>query len=217
MASKRRNETAAAIAEARISAIIRANDQTLAADAMEAAIEGGFRVIEFTLTTPGALELIKRFSKRSDLLVGAGTVMSPEQAHQAVDAGAAFLVSPIVETAVIAEAAVLDVASIPGAYSPTEMETAHRCGADFVKVFPAPAGGVDFIRAVRGPLPHIRLFPTNGVTAENLGAYLDVGCAGAGFVAPLFDAAAMAAHDMGAIRQRAAAITAALAAWRASR
>jgi len=217
MTETRRDKAVAAIEQARISAIIRANDEDLAGDAMEAAIAGGFRVVEFTLTTPGALALVERFSKRGDVLVGAGTVLSPETAREAVSAGAQFLVAPIVDPAVIEEAHSLDVASIPGAYSPTEMQTAHRYGADFVKVFPAPAGGVDFIRAVRGPLPHLRLFPTNGVTAENLAAFLDAGCAGVGFVAPLFDPAAMAARDMGAIRKRAEAITAALTAWQARR
>jgi Entner-Doudoroff aldolase len=202
---------AATIERTRVSAIIRTNDQALASDAMGAAVEGGFRVIEFTLTTPGALELIRTFSQRDDLLVGAGTVMSKTQAREAVSAGARFLVSLIVDPEVISEAASLDAVSIPGAYTPTEMETAHRLGADFVKVFPMPAGDVGFIEAIRGPLPHLRLFPTAGVTPENFVDFLDAGCAGVGFVRTLFLPADLASADFAAIRNRAISITQRLA------
>ena len=214
MEEDRRRRVVAAIEHERISAIIRTKDQSLASDAMEAAVEGGFRMIEFTLTTPGALELIRTFSQRGELLVGAGTVMSTAQAREAVADGARFLVSPIVDPDVITEAAVLDVASIPGAYTPTEMEKAHRCGADFIKVFPAPSGGVSFIEAVRGPLPHLRLFPTAGVTPENFLDFLKAGCAGVGFVRSLFNPADLASANFAAIRNRAAGITRRLADWR---
>ncbi len=199
-----------------ISAIIRTNDQSLASDAMEAAVEGGFRMVEFTLTTPGALVLIGEFSKRSDLIVGAGTVLSSSQARDAVSAGACFLVAPIVDREVIEEAIKLDVPSIPGAYTPTEMQNAHRCGADFVKVFPMPANGVGFIEAVRGPLPHLRLFPTAGVTPDNFLEYLEAGCAGVGFVRSLFEPGDLASATFAAIRDRATAITSRLAEWRSS-
>ena len=86
---------------------------------MRAAVDGGFRMIEFTLTTPGAMELIAEFARRTDLLVGAGTVLTLQQARQAVAAGARFLVSPICDPTIVAEAAALDAVSIPGAYTPT--------------------------------------------------------------------------------------------------
>jgi len=217
MGQTRRQDTAAAIEREQLSAIIRTNDQRVAGEAMRAAVEGGFRVVEFTLTTPGAMALIAEFARRSDLLVGAGTVLTVEQARRAVAAGARFLVSPICDPTIVAEAAALDAVSIPGAYTPTEMETAHRLGADFVKVFPAPAGGVAFIDAVRGPLPHLRLFPTAGVTTENFVDFLSAGCAGVGFVRPLFEPADLARGDFAAIRDRASGITRRLAAWRAGR
>ncbi len=206
----------ASIEHERVSAIIRTNDRSLASDAMDAAVDGGFRIIEFTLTTPGALELIAEFSNRSTLIVGAGTVLTTNQACDAVSAGAKFLVSPVVDPAVIAEAARLDVPSIPGAYTPTEMENAYRSGADLVKVFPAPAGGVGFIEAIRGPLPHLRLFPTAGVTPDNFLEYLRAGCAGVGFVRSLFEPTDLASGDLSAIRDRARAITSRLADWRSS-
>ncbi|MBI4719613.1 MAG: bifunctional 4-hydroxy-2-oxoglutarate aldolase/2-dehydro-3-deoxy-phosphogluconate aldolase [Planctomycetes bacterium] len=213
----RRQRIAAIISDRRISAIIRTQDQQLAADAMQAAIDGGFRLLEFTLTIPGALELVSRFSRREDLTVGAGTVMSPQAAREAVAAGASFLVSPICDPAVVKEAAALDVPCIPGTYTPTEMETAHRLGADFVKLFPAPAGGADFVRAVRAPLPHLRIFPTAGVTPENFVEFLDAGCAGVGFVAALFQPQDMAARNVDAIRRRAEGITRRFREWSAAR
>lgn len=201
------------IEQERVSAIIRTQDQKLARHAMQAAVDGGFRLIEFTLTTPGALELVTEFSKNTDLIVGAGTVMSTEQARQAVAAGARFLVSPIVDPVVIAQAAELDVVCIPGAYTPTEMETAYRLGADFIKVFPNPAGGLGFIEAIRGPLPHLQLFPTAGVTSDNVIEYLSAGCAGAGFVKSLFVPSDLSDQNFDAIRDRAKGIIDQVAQW----
>jgi len=197
----------AAIEQARGSAIIRADDQAIAREAMAAAVDGGFRMIEFTMTTPGALELVGEFARNDQLIVGAGTVMTAAMVKDAVAAGAKFIVSPIIDPAVLAEAARCDVASIPGAFTPTEMEQAHRCGADFVKVFPAPPGGVDFIHALRGPLPHLKLFPTAGITPDNFIEWLRAGCAGVGFVRSLFDPADLYARNFRAIRERAAGIT----------
>jgi len=197
---------------ARVSAIIRTHDQQLAGDAMQAAVDGGIRLVEFTLTTPGAYELIHQFASQADLLVGAGTVMSPELARRAVDAGARFLVSPIVDRSVIEAASALEVPVIPGAATPTEMETAHRLGADIIKVFPAPAGGVEFIQAVLGPLPHLRLFPTAGVTPDNVGAFLHAGCFGVGLVRSLFVPGDLERRDFAAVRRRAQVAVAAVAA-----
>jgi len=206
MPSTRRANTVETIQRERISAIIRTKDQQLAADAVRAAVDGGFRVVEFTLTTPGAIELVRDFSRRSDLLVGAGTVLTASQARDAVAAGAQFLVSPIADPVVMREAAALDAACLPGAFTPTEMETAHRLGADFVKVFPAPPGGISFVEAVLAPLPHLRLFPTAGFTVEDFVDYLSAGCAGVGFVRPLFIPADLRARNFDAIRERAALI-----------
>ncbi len=214
MATARRQAIVENILQTRISAIIRTDDRRLAHDAMQAAVDGGFRMVEFTLTTPGALELVSEFARNAELIVGAGTVMSPVTVRDAVNAGARFIVSPIGDPAVIAEAAARDVACIPGAFTPTEMESVHRLGADFVKVFPAPPGGVAYIEAVRGPLPHLRLFPTAGFTTENFTDYLDAGCVGVGFVKPLFDPADLAAGRFDVIRDRAKATLRRLATWK---
>ena len=187
----------------RASAIVRASSQEVAAGAMEAAVRAGFRIIEFTMTTPGALELVSEFGRRSDLIVGAGTVIGCEDAVRAIAAGADFLVSPVVEDEVIAVAADRDVAVIPGAHTPTEMLRAHRAGAPLIKLFPAPAGGPLWLRSVLGPLPFLRIVPTHGVDADNVGEWLAAGAFGVGFAAALFDPADLKNRDYDAIEQRA--------------
>ncbi len=217
MRAQEETSVLAAIQEHRVTAIIRTADRKLARQAMEAAVAGGFRVIEFTLTTPGALSLIEEFASRQGLIVGAGTVMTPAQAREAVGAGARFLVSPIFDPEVVSEASTLGVVSVPGCSTPTEMETAHRHGADLIKVFPEPAGGVDFIRAVRGPLPHLPLFPTAGPTPENFLSYLDAGCVGVGFVRSLFVPEELASGDFNAIQRRSESIIQRLSDWMSRR
>jgi Entner-Doudoroff aldolase len=190
----------------RASAILRTDEPDVAAPAMEAAVRAGFRVIEFTLTTPNVLDRIRDFSGRDDLVVGAGTVLTSDEAKAAVDAGARFLVSPVVDEEVIAAAQSLGVAMMPGTHTPTEMLRSHRAGAQLQKLFPAPAGGPAYVRACLGPLPFLRIVPTNGVDATNVGAFLDAGAFAAGFVTPLFDPADLAARAFDRIEQRGRAI-----------
>ena len=185
------------------SAILRTSDPEAAAPAMEAAVRGGFRVVEFTLTTPGAFDLIARFAAREDLVVGAGTVLSPEEVREAVAAGARFIVSPVVDPEVISEAVRHGVAAMPGTHTPTEMLAAHRAGALLQKVFPFMAGGAAAIRACLGPMPFLRLVPTHGVDERNVREVLAAGAHAVGFVAPLFAAEDMAAGRWDRIEERA--------------
>ncbi|MGD2129275.1 MAG: bifunctional 4-hydroxy-2-oxoglutarate aldolase/2-dehydro-3-deoxy-phosphogluconate aldolase [Lysobacterales bacterium] len=185
------------------SAILRTNDQEKAALAMEAAIRGGFTILEFTLSIPGAFELVKDFSRREGVVVGAGTVLTPDEAQQSVEAGARFLVSPVVDDAVIGAARELGVASMPGTHTPTEMLRAHRAGAQLCKLFPAPAGGPAWVRAVLGPMPFLKIVPTNGVDENNAGEWIAAGVYGVGFVATLFEPADVAAGRWDAIEERA--------------
>jgi Entner-Doudoroff aldolase len=198
--------------EQRISAILRVSDQQVAAEAMGAAVRGGFRIVEFTLTIPGAFELIADFARREDLVVGAGTVMTPAQATAAVRAGARFLVSPVVDEEVIAAAHVLGVAVMPGTHTPTEMTRAHRAGAQLQKLFPAPADGPTYVRSCRGPLPFLRIVPTNGVDSTNLGAWLDAGAWAAGVLRAIFDPDDLAQGRYDRIEARARTMRAAAAA-----
>jgi len=179
----------ALLGEARASAILRTPHGHLAVPAMRSAIRGGFTICEFTLTIPGALEHISTIAEEfPDVVVGAGTVLTREQAHQAVSAGARFLVSPVMDPTVIEAAAELGVASIPGCSTPTEMKAAADAGAPLVKLFPAPAAGASWVRAVLGPLPHLKIIPTSGVDLENVSEFLAAGAHAIGFVAPLFQA-----------------------------
>ncbi len=194
------------------SAILRTETQDKARAAMEAAVRGGFTIVEFTMTTPGVLQLIAEFAAKPGLVVGAGTVMTVKQAREAVAAGARFLVSPITDPEVIGEAAKLEVAAMPGAHTPTEMYAAHRAGAQLIKLFPCPAGGPGWLRSVLGPLPMLRVVPTNGVDAENLGAWVRAGIHAAGFVRSLFEPELMAAQDWAGVEAQARKIHAAVAA-----
>jgi 2-dehydro-3-deoxyphosphogluconate aldolase / (4S)-4-hydroxy-2-oxoglutarate aldolase len=195
---------------ARASAILRTNDRDAAREAMNAAVRGGFRVVEFTLTIPGALELVREFSERDDLVVGAGTVLTPNEAQAAVEAGASFIVSPVVDEAVITEANRLGVAAMPGCSTPTEMLLAHRAGAQLQKLFPAPGTGPAWVKQTLGPLPFLRIVPTSGVTVENAADYLRAGAFAVGFVAGLFDAAEITAGQYDRIESRARAALAAV-------
>jgi Entner-Doudoroff aldolase len=185
------------------SAILRTNSQEKAALAMEAAIRGGFKVIEFTLTIPGVFDLVRDFSRREGLVVGTGTVMDEAEAQRSVEAGARFLVSPVVDEAVIAAAGELGVAAMPGTHTPTEMLRAHRAGAQLCKLFPAPAGGPAWVRSVLGPMPYLKIVPTNGVDEHNAADWFAAGIFAAGFVAPLFVAEDIDAGRWDAIEARA--------------
>jgi 2-dehydro-3-deoxyphosphogluconate aldolase / (4S)-4-hydroxy-2-oxoglutarate aldolase len=190
---------------ARVSAILRTNDQRKAAEAMSAALRGGFEIIEFTLTIPGVYELITEFSQREGVIVGAGTVLEVDQARRAVEAGARFLVSPVVDEAVIAAAGGLGVAAMPGTHTPTEMLRAHRAGAQLCKLFPAPTGGPSWLRSVLGPLPFLKVVPTNGIDLDNMDQWFAAGAWAGGFVASLFGSD-VDAGNWDAIEARARAI-----------
>lgn len=185
------------------SAILRTNDQKKAALAMDAAVRGGFKVIEFTLTIPGVYELVQEYSAKNGLIVGTGTVMDANQARLSVEAGACFLVSPVVDEGMIHAANDLGVASMPGTHTPTEMLRAQRAGAQMCKLFPAPAGGPGWVRSVLGPMPDLKIVPTNGVDEHNAGEWMAAGCFGVGYVAPLFVAEDIAQGNWDAIEARA--------------
>ncbi len=188
----------------RASAILRCPSESNARVAMEAAIAGGFRICEFTLTIPNAIGLVREFAAKSGLLVGAGTVLTVEDARAAVDAGASFLVSPVFDPEIVAEAARLGVASIPGCATPTEMLAAHRAGATLLKLFPAQPAS--WIAQTLGPMPFLKIVPTSGVTLENCREHLAAGAYAVGFVNSLFVPQEVACGDAAAIEARARAM-----------
>ena len=147
----------------------------------EALYEGGIRSVEITLNSPSALRVIENLSfKMGDkMLIGAGTVLGGEEAVDAVNAGARFIISPIVNKEVIDVAKQRGVVSIPGAFTATEIHQAVVYGADIIKIFPASVGP-QYIRDLRGPFPHIPLMPTGGVDLDNIAAFSRAGAAAFG-------------------------------------
>ena len=168
-------------------AIIRADSIDRALGAADAVIAGGFRIIEITFSFTEATGAIAKLAERSDLLIGAGTILNRDQVHEAVEAGARFLVSPCVLPEVIDTAHELNVAIIPGAFTPTEIYTAYSLGADIVKIFPAVKFGPEYLRALRGPLPQIPIMPTSGVDASNVAEWFRAGAVAVGAVSSVLD------------------------------
>jgi 2-dehydro-3-deoxyphosphogluconate aldolase / (4S)-4-hydroxy-2-oxoglutarate aldolase len=152
-----------------------------------AVAQGGVRFIEITFTVPGALEVIENLS-RQGLYIGAGTVLSKDQAAKPIAAGAQFIVSPSLALDLIPICRKAEVACFPGAATPTEVLGASRGGADLVKIFPADlVGGVDFIRQMLGPFPEIRFMVSGGVSKSNIQDYVRAGvigiCLGSAYLA----------------------------------
>lgn len=137
--------------------------------------DGGVKIIEVTLNSPNALLVIEQLNSAygNQLLVGAGTVLDVSDAKAAIAAGAKFLISPNVDIAVIKAAKDAGILSIPGAFTPTEIVTAHNNGADIVKVFPAPDAA--YIKNILAPLNHIKLMPTGGINLTNIKSFKDAG------------------------------------------
>ena len=164
----------------KVVAIVRLESAEGLLGAAEALRLGGISCIEFTFSTPGALDMLKEASARyrDEVLLGAGTILDPETARVAILAGAQFIVTPTLNFETIAMARRCGKPIIAGAMTPTEMLAAWEAGADLIKVFPASAvGGSEYIRAVLAPLPHLRLVPTGGVSADNAAQYLKAGAA----------------------------------------
>jgi len=163
-------------------AVIRTDRREQVLPVAEALIAGGLTAIEITMTTPDAIGAIREASEKlgDRALIGVGTVLDPTQCRAAIAVGAQFVVSPIClpELSLIARTA--RCLMIMGAYTPTEVQLAHETGADFVKLFPADALGVAYIKALRGPLPHLRIIPTGGVDMNNLAEYFKAGCPAVG-------------------------------------
>ena len=155
--------------------------------------EDGVRVFEVTFDAPAAADDLVALRERlvrsgvGDAIVGAGTILSMERLEDAVRCGAAFVVGPMLDVAIVERAVELGVPVIPGAYSPTEITLAWRAGATFVKVFPASSLGPSHVRELRGPLPDIQLIATGGVDATNAAAFLAAGCVAVGVGGALAD------------------------------
>ena len=164
---------------------------------VRAAIRGGLRNLEITMGPEETPEQIRkaRSIAGDGICVGAGTVLSLELLKRALDAGATFIVTPVVNVAVIEECVRRKIPVFPGAYSPTEILRAWELGATMVKVFPAETLGPSYIKAIKAPLPQVKLMPTGGVDLKTLDAYRNAGADGFGIGGPLFDRGRVDAGD----------------------
>jgi Entner-Doudoroff aldolase len=181
-------------AEIRACAVLRTPTSDACPKAMQACIDGGFEIVEFTLTTPDCLTHLSDFRSRYDgkVMVGCGTIMNITDAENAIDAGAEFIITPVMLPDVIRWCAERNIVIAPGCQTPTEMVNAYRNGAPLQKLFPGVAGGPAWVKAVSSALPFLSINPTSGVDLDNAGEYLRAGAASVGLVAPLFDPVAIA-------------------------
>jgi len=175
-------EIIAALKNPGIIAVVRAEKQEQVLPLSEALLAGGVIAIEITMTTPNAIEAIREASAKlgDKALIGVGTVLDVETCRKAIEAGAQFVVTPIMRPAIAEAAHALDKPVMLGAYTPTEAQLAHEAGADFIKIFPAEGLGPNYIKSLRAPLPHLNIVPTGGVDLHNVGDFLKAGCAALG-------------------------------------
>lgn len=204
--------------ETAIVAVLRAPTPEAALGAVDALVAGGVTGIEVTYSTPDAPAVIAEVARRHGdaVMLGAGTVTTAEQADEAVRAGAEFLVSPGTVREVAAAMKETGVTIMLGALTPSEVMLATALGADVVKIFPAVQGGVEFLKALKGPFPDVPMMPTGGVDAANLGQWLSAGAVAVGAGSTLVPTAALAAGRFEEIEDAARAFVAALAGHRAS-
>jgi 2-dehydro-3-deoxyphosphogluconate aldolase / (4S)-4-hydroxy-2-oxoglutarate aldolase len=161
---------------------------------VEAMIAGGVTVVEVTMTVPNAVHLLKELKKEhgAKILLGSGTVTTAKEAEDTINAGAEFVVSPSLHPEVIAATRAAGKLSIPGALTPTEVITAHRGGADYVKIFPCSAvGGASYLRSLLAPFPHLKLIPTGGVTLKTAEEFIRAGARALGVGSDLVNLAAI--------------------------
>jgi 2-dehydro-3-deoxyphosphogluconate aldolase/(4S)-4-hydroxy-2-oxoglutarate aldolase len=201
-----RDLTLKRILEVGIVAVVRSEQGATLVKVVEALAEGGVTAAEVTLTVPDALEVIREVRKAvgDSVVLGAGTVLDPETARAALLAGAEYIVAPVLNLDVIRMCRRYDKPVMPGAFTPTEVLTAWEAGADIVKVFPADVGGPGYLKALRGPLPQVRLMPTGGVDLSSAESFLKAGACCLGVGSSLVDPKALAAGDLTRIRDLAA-------------
>ena len=196
-----------AFREARVVGVMRATSAEICVQAGLAAVRGGLRAIEVTFTVPDAPTALAELRRTlpDDVLLGAGTVMSREQARDALHSGATFLVSPHLGEDVLEFArAAAGIDYVPGALTPTEVARAHRLGATVLKIFPiGSSGGPAYLRDLLGPFPNLSAIVTGGVVPEDVPAYIEAGAVAVGLGSNLFPKAALANGDWDAVEEAA--------------
>ena len=188
-----------------IVAILRAEKSEKLLPAMEALGAGNVKALEVTLTTPDALNIISRARERfgDSLVIGAGSVLDSESARAAISAGAQFIVTPTFKSETVKLCRRYSIPVMPGAYTPTEILDAWEAGADIVKLFPADIGGAPYLKAVKAPLPQIRIAPTGGIDEDNAADFLKAGASALGVGSALVNQKLLDADNFAAITERA--------------
>lgn len=174
--------------------VLRAKNVAQAHAVVKAMLAGGVTVVEVTMTVPNAVSLLAELKREygDDVLLGSGTVTTAGEAKATIDAGAEFVVSPSLHTDVIAATKAAGKVSIPGSLTPTEVMTAYRAGADYVKIFPCSAmGGAPYLKALLAPFPFLKLIPTGGVTIATAADFLKSGARALGVGSDLVNLAAV--------------------------
>jgi len=203
----KKHEKLSLIRDTGVIAIMRAqsSDQLItAADAIKA---GGVKVIEVTMTTPGALGVIETAKSRygEDVLFGAGSVLDTETARVAILAGADFIVAPTLNLDVVALCNRYSIPMMPGCYTPTEALTAWEAGADMIKLFPASFGGAGLVKAILAPLPHLEIVPVGGVNLNTAADFIRKGAAALGVGSSLVNQELLESNDLDELIHRAEA------------
>jgi len=190
-----------ALMDAGLIAVVRARSTDQAVPLSRALLEGGVRAIEITFSTPNAPQAIQDVIRDlgQEALVGVGTVVQEDQCRAALDAGAQFVVTPIMRPSLIAPVHQADRPIMVGAYSPTEAQAAYEAGADMVKIFPADGLGPGYIKALRAPLPHLPIVPTGGVNLDTMEAFLQAGCVALGVGSSLLTRSILETNDWPAL------------------
>jgi 2-dehydro-3-deoxyphosphogluconate aldolase/(4S)-4-hydroxy-2-oxoglutarate aldolase len=207
MKSRDKAEVSSRLAAIGIIPVVRAESTEMARRAVAAILKGGISVLEITMTVPGAVRMIEELSAEIDpeVIIGAGTVLDPQTARTCIEAGAQFIVSPALNLETIALCGQQGVLVMPGALTPTEVVTAWSAGADFVKVFPAGAvGGASYIKALKAPLPQIKIVPTGGVSLQTAAAFIKAGAEALGVGGDLVDVKALREGRDDLVTERAA-------------
>ena len=194
------------LADPGVIAVIRARSSAQVIPLAEALLAGGVVAVEITMTTPGAIDAIRRAREAvgNRALVGVGTVLDTQTCQAALAAGAEFVVTPVCRTELVGIAHAADRPVMLGAYTPTEAQAAHEAGADYIKIFPADTLGAAYMKSLRAPLPHLRLVPTGGVDVHNVGDFIKAGCVAVGVGSSLVSTKILEAADWPGLTRKAA-------------
>ncbi|UCH64534.1 MAG: bifunctional 4-hydroxy-2-oxoglutarate aldolase/2-dehydro-3-deoxy-phosphogluconate aldolase [Ignavibacterium sp.] len=192
-----RTEIVNEIIESGVVAVVRTKHPDKLIRIAEAICQGGVKIIEITMTVPDALKMIEEVSGlvNDEITIGVGSVLDPGTAQKAIDAGAKFVVSPIFKKEIIDIVHNNNLPAMPGTFTPTEILTAHESGADIIKVFPADVLGMNFFKAVKAPIPDLKLMPTGGVTLDNAVEWIKAGACAVGVGKALLDVKAIEEND----------------------